>query len=127
MKINMMIAVLVGSLVGSNTFADFKPYINKAEFDKDLYSGATIVLDFHADWCATCKKQEPLLKEILAGKGYEKVIAIKADFDKETELKKAQNVSKQSTIIVFKNSEEVVRKSGLTQKEDLKKLIDEGL
>lgn len=106
--------------------ADFKAF-SQGDYDAALKAGQTVVVDFHASWCPTCRKQEPLLNEIVNMKGYEKVIALKADFDKEKDLKKALNVSKQSTIVVFKNGKEVARKTGVTDKEELKKLIDMGL
>ena len=113
-------------MVSVSAYADFKSF-SKADYDAALKSGATIVVDFHASWCPTCKKQEPILNEIVGMKGYEKVIALKADFDSEKDLKKSLNVSKQSTIVVFKNGKEVGRNIGITDKAELKKLIDMGL
>lgn len=109
-----------------SAFADLKPYTKEA-FNDSLKNGKTVVIDFHASWCPVCKKQEPLLNEIFAMKGYEKVVALKADFDNEKDLKKNLNVSKQSTIIVFKTGKEVTRKTGVTSKDELKSLIDMGL
>ena len=106
--------------------ADLKPF-TRTDFDMALRDGKTVVLDFHANWCPTCKKQEPLLNEITNMPGYEMVVALKADFDKEKDLKKEFRVTKQSTIIVFKKGQEVARKTGVTAKDELKKLIDMGL
>lgn len=120
------IAVLASLLLSAQAMADFKPY-TKDMYDTALKAGQTVVVDFHASWCSTCKKQEPLLNEIVNMKGYEKVVALKADYDAEIDLKKSLNISKQSTIVVFKGGKEVVRKTGVTSKDKLKKLIDMGL
>lgn len=113
-------------LLTMSAFADFKSF-SKADFDAAIKSGKTTVVDFHASWCPTCKKQEPILNEIVAMKGYDNVVAFKADYDQETDLKKSLNVSKQSTVIVFKGGKEVGRSTGATSKDELKKLIDMGL
>lgn len=106
--------------------ADFKSF-NKAEYDVVMSSGKTVVVDFHASWWPTCKKQEPVLNEIVRMKGFENVVAFKADYDQEKDLKKTLNVSKQSTIVVFKGGKEIGRSTGSTSKEDLKQLIEKGL
>lgn len=106
--------------------ADFKSF-SQSEYDQAVKSGKSVVIDFHASWCPTCRKQEPILNEIVSMKGYENVIALKADFDKEKDLKKSLNVSKQSTVVVFKGGKEVGRSTGSTSKDELRKLIDMGL
>ena len=74
-------------LLSVSAHADFKSF-SKSEYDTAIKSGHTLVVDFHASWCPTCKKQEPILNEIVNMKGYETVVALKADFDKEKDLKK---------------------------------------
>lgn len=126
MKLFSALFTSVVMLLSSPAMAEFKPFA-KDQFEAALASGHTVVVDFHASWCPTCRKQAPILNEIVKMKGYENVVAFKADFDKEKELKKTMNVSKQSTIVVFKGGQEVGRSTGSTSKEDLKQLIDKGL
>ncbi|MFN7729805.1 MAG: thioredoxin family protein [Bdellovibrio sp.] len=126
MKLFSGLTMLAMTLFAFSANADFRPYA-KTDFESAMTAGNTVVVDFHANWCPTCKKQEPALNEIVNMKGYEKVVALKADFDQEKELKKSLNVSKQSTIIVFKGGKEVGRNTGVTAKDELKKLIDMGL
>jgi thioredoxin 1 len=115
--------ILLLSLFANAKFKDF----SKSKYESAIKSGSTIVLDFHASWCPTCKKQEPILNEIVSMKGYENVVALKANYDEEKELKKSLKVTKQSTVIVFKSGKEVARSTGVTSKDELKKLIDSGL
>ncbi len=119
----VLFAIITGSL---SAYADLKAF-TKAEYDAALKAGRTVVVDFHADWCPTCRKQEPLINEIVKSKGYENIVALKANYDDESDLKRSLNVSRQSTVVVFKNGKEVGRSTGVTNKEDLKKLIDLGL
>lgn len=89
--------------------------------------GATIVVEFHADWCPTCRAQAPALRQLSAEKEFEKVVVLVADFDTESALKKALRVAQQSTIVVFKGEKEVARAAGLTSREELRVLIRKGL
>lgn len=106
--------------------AELKPY-TKQQYDEALAAGKTVLVDFHASWCPTCRKQEAVLMELLKDASYNNVVALKADYDKEKELKKSLNVSKQSTLVVFKAGREVSRKTGITAKDEIKTLVDSGL
>ena len=105
---------------------------NKKNYTKELYkeaihSGKPMVLYFHASWCPVCRKQKPLLNEILQEKGYEKFTSLIVDYDKETEIKSDLKVSTQATVVIFKSGKELIRKTGVTKKDELRKTIDMGL
>jgi thioredoxin 1 len=78
---------------------------------------------FHADWCPTCRAQAPLLKELAHTPDLKPVILYVADFDTEKALKKSLGVTKQSTIVVFKDGKETARSTGDTQRESLAELL----
>lgn len=126
MKLFSTVLTALVLLASFSANAEFKTF-SKDQYDMAMKDGKTVVVDFYASWCPTCKKQEPILNEIASMKGYENVVALRADFDKEKDLKKSLNVSKQSTVVVFKGGKEVSRKTGSTSKDELKKLIDMGL
>ena len=92
---------------------------DKARFDAALGAGQPVIVDFAADWCPTCKAQQPLVQELLKEPRMKGVTLFSADFDRESGLKKALGVSTQSTFIVFKGGKEVARSTGQTNKEDL--------
>jgi thiol-disulfide isomerase/thioredoxin len=48
---------------------EIKPY-SQAEFDKLAAEGKPILLDFRADWCATCAAQAPVIRELMAHSKY---------------------------------------------------------
>jgi thioredoxin 1 len=113
-------------LISNVAFADFVPY-SKSAHDMAIKEGKTIVIDFHASWCPTCRKQEPILNEIVNMPEFKNVVGFKADYDKEKDLKKSLKVSKQSTLVVFKGDSEVARSTGATNKKDIQMLIEKGL
>ncbi|MBK6864207.1 MAG: thioredoxin family protein [Ideonella sp.] len=87
---------------------------DQAAFDKAVAAGSPVIVNFHADWCPTCKTQAPIVAQLLAEPKMKDVKLFVADFDKESALKKALRVSSQSTFVVFKGGKEVTRSTGET-------------
>ena len=80
-----------------------------------------VLVDFWATWCGPCMRQGPIVEEL----GEEGYAVGKVDVDQNMELAQQFRVMSIPTLIVFKNGEEAHRLVGLTEKEDLKKLLDE--
>ena len=89
---------------------------DQAAFDKAVAAGEPVVVQFHADWCPTCKAQAPLVAQLMAEPRMKGVKLFVADFDTERALKQALRVSKQSTFVVFKGGKEVSRSTGETSR-----------
>lgn len=87
---------------------------DQAAFDKAVAAGQPVIVQFHADWCPTCKTQTPLVAQAMSDPKMKSVTLFVADFDKEKALKQALKVSTQSTFVVFKGGKEVSRSSGET-------------
>lgn len=79
---------------------------------KDLINSDTPVLvDFYASWCGPCKMLAPVLQE-LAGKWGDKIKIVKIDVDRNQGASGAYKVRGVPTLILFKNGEQLWRKSG---------------
>ena len=78
-------------------------------------------IDNWATWCGPCMRHGPIVDEL----GEEGFAVGKVDVDQNMELAQQFRVMSIPTLIVFKNGEEAHRLVGLTEKEDLKKLLDE--
>jgi thioredoxin 1 len=89
---------------------------DKAAFDKAVAAGEPVIVQFHADWCPTCRAQTPIVAEILREPRMKDVRFFIADFDTEKDLKKALTVYSQSTFVVYKGGKEVTRSTGQTDK-----------
>jgi thiol-disulfide isomerase/thioredoxin len=101
---------------------EIKPY-GQAEFDKLAAEGKPILLDIRADWCPTCAAQAPVIQELMAQSKYKDLTTFTIDFDKDTALLKAYNVSFQSTLIVLTGKQEVGRSVGDTTRADIEHLL----
>lgn len=96
---------------------------NQSQFDGALTAGKPVAVVFHADWCPTCRAQAPVLKGLAQSPDLMALTLYVADFDSEKALKKSLGVTKQSTIVVFKNGKEIARSTGDTQRDTLAVLL----
>lgn len=86
---------------------------------KQLISGKVpILIDFYADWCEPCKTLSPILKETKSALG-DKIKILKIDVDKNESLARKYSIQSMPTLVMFKNGEEIWRRSGVLPKNEL--------
>jgi thioredoxin 1 len=98
--------------------ASAETYSDEA-FNAAKASGKPFVIEFHADWCPTCRAQAPALRS-LVGSTFN---ILTVNFDAQKSVVKQFGVRRQSTLIVFKNGTEVGRAVGITDKADISELL----
>ncbi len=126
MKLFKIAALFLLSLSISTPAAfagEIKPY-SPAEFDNLAAEGKPILLDFRADWCATCAAQAPVIRELMAQSKYKDLTTFTIDFDTDTALLKAYNVRVQSTLVVLTGKQEQGRSVGDTSREGIERLLN---
>src|SRR5919108_4543301 len=89
-------------LLTAPVFAAEAPY-SAAALDRLLASGQPVAVDFHADWCPTCRAQAPIVKDLLSTPEFKNVTVLIANYDTELALRKSLNVTEQSTLVVFRH------------------------
>ncbi|MBU0498454.1 MAG: thioredoxin family protein [Gammaproteobacteria bacterium] len=107
--------------VGAALAADL-PF-DSARFDTMNKEGRPILVTIHADWCPTCKAQEPILSELLKTPELQGITAFRVDFDGQKDAVTRFKAQYQSTLIVFKGGKEVGRSTGDTRKESIASLL----
>ncbi len=100
---------------------------DQAAFDTLQQQGRPVLVSIHADWCPTCRAQEPILSELLKTPELQAITALRVDFDKQKPVVKAFRVQYQSTLIVFKGGKEVGRSTGDTRKDSIAALLNKAL
>jgi thioredoxin 1 len=98
--------------------------VTDATFVSDvLQADKPVLVDFWAEWCAPCKKVDPLLSEIAAEMG-DKVQIVKVNIDENPETARQYRVMSVPTLTLFKNGEIVNQVSGAKPKSFLVNFIE---
>ncbi|HEY2950503.1 MAG TPA: thioredoxin [Micromonosporaceae bacterium] len=98
--------------------------VTDANFVSDvLQSDRPVLVDFWAEWCAPCRKVEPVLEEIANELG-DKVSIVKLNIDENPETARAYRVMSVPTLTVFKDGQPVQSVAGARPKGDLVRLIE---
>ena len=90
--------------------------LTKDNFETETKGGLKLV-EFFADWCGYCKKQEAELEQM------DKVWIGKVNADDENELAIKHGIAGFPTFLVMKDGKEVTRFSGLRSKEELMNIL----
>ena len=124
-------ALVAGALAVAVSFAP--SWANTAApFSMDAFkaaqaSGSPILVEIHADWCPTCKAQNPILEKLTADPKFKDLKIFRVDFDAMKPVVKEFGAQMQSTLIVFKGAREQGRSVGDTREASIAALLDQSL
>jgi thioredoxin 1 len=101
--------------------------VTDASFTSDvLQSEKPVLVDFWAEWCAPCKKVDPLLAEIAKEMG-DKVEIVQVNIDENPETTRAYRVMSVPTLTIFKGGQPVNSVTGARPKSALVNFIESAL
>ena len=106
-----MLALLLS--FGSAQALNIQPY-SPAALQAAQQAGQPVALHFHADWCPTCRAQEKVFQSFKGDASLPLTLLV-VNYDKERELKRELKVRAQSTLIVYRGSQETRRSGGETE------------
>ncbi len=90
-------------------------------------AGKPVLVEVYAAWCSVCRTQSPIVQALTGEPKYKNLVVFKADFDKDKSDLKALNVRQQSTLILYKDGEEIDRSVGDTSAISIESMLDQTL
>ncbi|MBZ0093693.1 MAG: thioredoxin family protein [Sulfuricellaceae bacterium] len=125
--LKLLKSLLLASLLAAGpALAAGQPY-DQARFDALQKAGKPILVMVHADWCPTCRAQEPILVDLLKQPEFQGITGLRVDFDSQKSVVRKFRVTYQSTLIVFKSGKETGRSTGDTHRESIAALLKKAL
>ena len=94
-----------------------------ASFNELIDQKNPVLVDFKADWCGPCKTMIPILKEVKK-QLKDQVAIIKIDVDKNPAVAAKYEIRGVPTLMVFKESKQVWKQSGVVQANQLIEIIN---
>ena len=108
-------------------FVEYKPGLIEAA----LEDGKTVLVDYSAKWCSTCRRQARVINQLRAeNPDYDSsLMFVKVDWDtyRNHEVTQFRNVPRRSTLLVLRGEDELGRMIAGTGKAEIKALLDKGL
>lgn len=93
------------------------------KFEDLIKSEKPVLVDFFAEWCGPCKAMMPVLEQLKSEVG-DNARIVKIDVDKHPELAQQFRIQTVPTFIIFKNSQNLWRHSGMISRAELKRLLE---
>jgi thioredoxin-like negative regulator of GroEL len=87
------------------------------DIESTIASGKPVLIHVTAPWCGTCKRQKPVVAELLGKPEFSGLTKIDVDFDSRGDVLSRFRVQTQATMLVFKDGKEVGRQVGETDRE----------
>ena len=98
--------------------------VTDATFASDvLQSDKVVLVDFWAEWCAPCKKVDPLLAEIANEMG-DRVQIVKVNIDENPDTPGKYGVRGIPTMLLFKDGQAVAQKVGAAPRGQIQQWLE---
>ncbi|MEM7683903.1 MAG: thioredoxin family protein [Paracoccaceae bacterium] len=120
-------ALLIPQAALAKDFVDYTPGV----IETALEEGKTVLVDYSAKWCGTCKRQARVINALRAADpAYdEKMMFVKVDWDtyRDHEVTQFRDIPRRSTLLVLRGEDELGRIVAGTSEAQIKGLLDKGL
>ncbi|WP_275288864.1 thioredoxin family protein [Halomonas elongata] len=119
-----ILALLAGLFMSTWTLALEKEPFTKERFDKLQEQGSTILVDVSATWCPTCQRQHEILDKYREENPNSGITMLTVDFDNQKEWVKHFKAPRQSTLILYKGTNQVWFSVAETRQEKIFEALD---
>ena len=126
-NVTSLIAVFAMLFLPFSVHAATEQAFSAQAFKAAQDAGKPILVEIHADWCPTCKAQQPILNKLSGETAFSNVVRLKVDFDTQKDLLKQFNARMQSTLVLYKGKTEIARSVGETDESRIRTMLQKAL
>ena len=120
-------ASLTPAIALADGMVDYTPGL----IQQALTDGKTVFVDFAADWCSTCARQERIINALRADNtAYdEAMMFVRVDWDAygNADVATSRNIPRRSTLLLLRGEEELGRIVAGTSTAQIQELMDMGV
>lgn len=120
-------AALFPALAQAEGMVDYTPGL----IQDALAEGKTVLVDYAADWCTTCKRQERVINSLRQeNPAFDAAIVfVRVDWDeyRSHEVATSRNIPRRSTLILLREDQELGRIVAGTSPTQIRDLLEMGL
>lgn len=95
-------------------------------FEELVGSDEPVLIDFTAEWCKPCRKIDAMLPQLVEELD-EDITVMKIDVDKNAALRKKYKIEAVPTLILFQNSKQLWRHTGLISIPEVVRAVNNAL
>ncbi|MEL6585650.1 MAG: thioredoxin family protein [Pseudomonadota bacterium] len=107
------------------------PFDGSDPIARALAEGKTVLVDYAADWCSTCARQERVINALRqANPAYDaNIVFVRVDWDDfgNAPVATSRNIPRRSTLVVLRGNQELGRIVAGTREAEIKALMDMAL
>lgn len=104
--IHKLFAIAVLLFTVSSVYALEKEPYSQIRFEALQATGEVVLIDVYASWCPTCKKQQEALEAYRSANPDKKFTILVVDFDKNKDIVRHFRAPRQSTLMIYKGTEQ---------------------
>ena len=119
----MLAGIALSFLAFPDAQAASKIPFDIAAFKAARDSGKPVVLEIAATWCGPCQVMKRTVSDLIEKPEFKDVTIFSADYDANKEELKSLNAHKVTTLVLYRNKQEVERTVGETQAEKIEPLL----
>lgn len=123
---NVLVTVAIGLFSAAAGAAEVRPFTGEA-FAIARAENRPVLIDIHATWCSTCRRQAQILERLFEDDAFEALLVLKLDWDEQRVVARELGAPRQSTLIAFRGTDERGRSVADTREASIRDLLLEAV
>ena len=96
-------------------------------FNEAAAAGVPVLVHVTAPWCEVCQAQKPVVAKLVGDGDFANMKKFEVDFDSQKAVLQKLRVQTQSTMILFRNGEEIDRSVGVSDPSEIEAFLRKAL